>query len=128
MTDPRDPPPPAPAPRHAPHFGLASLGLRAVVFLTAPVVMTLAWCIFQGSRGSNLIAEIRAWLARVAVSGPFLIALFGLWLGVRGWRLHKAEGSSYALPVAGIVLCAFAFLEWGIACYAILWTVESMRY
>ncbi len=127
MNDISDHSPPAPPP-HAPQFGLASLVLGAVVFLTSPIVMVLASLIYQSSPGSNLVCEIRAWLARVGVAGPFLIALFGAWLGLRGWQRHKAEGSSYALPAAGLALCAFAFLEWGVACYAVLWTVESMRY
>jgi hypothetical protein len=124
MPDSPEPPPP---PQHAPQFGLASLVLGAVVFVVAPVVLVLTTQIVELGRGSPSDAEIRAWLARVGVTGPFLIALLGAWLGVRGLQRHRVEGGSYALPLAGLVLCAVALLEWGVATYAVVWTVESMR-
>lgn len=121
MTEPTAPPP------HAPQLGLASLVLGAVVFLAAPITLVLVTQIYANGRSAPTDAEIRAWLARVGVAGPFLIALFGAWLGVRGVQRYRAEGSSYALPLAGLVLSAVAVLEWGVACFAVLWTVESMR-
>lgn len=78
-----------PPPPHAPQFGLASLVLGAVVFLTAPIVMVLTTQIYENGRGSSTDAEIRAWLARIGVAGPFLLAGFGAWLAVRGLRHHK---------------------------------------
>ena len=127
MNDTANPLPDRAPPRHTPELGLASLILGAVVFLAAPVVLLLATQVFANGAGTASDAEIRAWLARIGVTGPFLISLFGAWLGVRGLQRHRVEEGSFAMPAAGLALCTTAFIEWGVTCYALLWTVESMR-
>lgn len=112
--------------RDAAELGLASLLIGAPVLVSAPIVTILAAQIWAHGFRAPHVVLLHAWLARIAVSIPILLVLFGGWLGAAGNRHAMRAGCCAWLPRAGVVLNLAAFGAWVLASIALLNTTESL--